>query len=157
MEIIIYQQQLLAIWFCQTFYLNFSLSNPIADNIYRGFWLDTDTHFRFEWRSEREKVLKRWIWFVLARILDNAVQSSVVSGRKMQAGSGSSNFRKNRVGSVRVELGNVNIKLLHFLLSALFNTDKSADWTKFRFKTSPLAVNHCSENKMKARFGLGMP
>ena len=72
---------------------------------------------------------------------------------KMQVGSGSGSLGKNWVGSVGVESGNVNIKLLHFLLSALFH----AEYTKFRFKTRPLAVNHCSENKMKARFGLGMP
>ena len=55
---------------------NFSLSNPIAEIIFCVFWLDPNTHFRFEWRSEREKnVLKRWIRFVLARILNNAVHS----------------------------------------------------------------------------------
>ena len=76
---------------------------------------------------------------------------------KCRPGPGRVITEKNRVGSVRVELGNVNIKLFHFLLSSLFNTDKSADRTKFRFKNSPLTVNNCSENKMKARVGLGMP
>ena len=56
---------------------------------------------------------------------------------KMQVGSGSGNFRQNRVGSVRVQSGNVNEKLLNFLLRALLNADKSADWTKFRLKASP--------------------
>ena len=46
---------------------------------------------------------------------------------KLQVGSGSGNCIKNRVGSVRVESGNVNIKLLHFLLPTLFNADKAAD------------------------------
>ena len=40
------------------------------------------------------------------------------------------------VGSVLVELGNVNKKLMNFLLPALFNTNKSADGKKFRLKTS---------------------
>ena len=42
---------------------------------------------------------------------------------KMQVGSWSGNLRKNRVGSVLVESGNVNKKLLHFFLPA----DKSAN------------------------------
>ena len=46
---------------------------------------------------------------------------------KLQVGSGSGNYIKNRVGSVRVESGNVNINLLHFLLPTLFNADKAAD------------------------------
>ena len=33
---------------------------------------------------------------------------------------------------MRVESDNVNKKLLHFLLPVLFNTDKSADRTKFK-------------------------
>ena len=35
--------------------------------------------------------------------------------------------KKKRVGLVRVELGNVNIKLMHFLLPAFFYAGKSAD------------------------------
>ena len=45
----------------------------------------------------------------------------------MQVGSGAGNFRQNGVGSVWVESGNVNEKLLNFLLRALLNADKSAD------------------------------
>ena len=41
-------------------------------------------------------------------------RSSVVSGRKMQVGSGSGNFRKSRVGSVRVESGNANKNYIKF-------------------------------------------
>ena len=55
------------------------------------------------------------------------VHASVGSGRKIQVGYGSGNFRKKRVASVRVESGNVNNKLLQFLLPALSNGDKSAD------------------------------
>ena len=46
---------------------------------------------------------------------------------KMQVGFGSGNFRQNRVGSVRVELGNVIKNLCNFLLWGLLNADKSAD------------------------------
>ena len=76
---------------------------------------------------------------------------------EMQVGSGSGNVRNSRVGSVQVESGNVNKKLLHSLLPALFNAYKSAHWRKFKFKNSPNTVNHCSENTIKAKFGLSMP
>ena len=38
---------------------------------------------------------------------------------KMQVGSGSGNLRKNRVRSARVESGNVNKNLLHYLLQPI--------------------------------------
>ena len=46
--------------FGQTFYLNFSFANPIADNTFCGFWFDTSgtrqkTHSQFELSSERGK------------------------------------------------------------------------------------------------------
>ena len=56
---------------------------------------------------------------------------------KMQGGSRSDYFKKNWVGSVHVELGNVKKKLSHFLLlPTLFKADKLADCTKFRIRTS---------------------
>ena len=59
--------------------------------------------------------------------------------------------------SFRIEPGNVNKKLLSFLLRALLNTDQSAALTKFRLRTRPQTVNHCSEYRMKARFRLSRP
>ena len=39
---------------------------------------------------------------------------SVVSGSKMQVGYGSGNFRKSRVGSIRIESGNANENYIKF-------------------------------------------
>ena len=54
-----------------------------------------------------------------------------------------SRLNPDKSWSVRIEPGNVNKKLLSFLLRAL--------------KTRPQTVNHCSEYKMKARFRLSRP
>ena len=44
---------------------------------------------------------------------------------KMHVGSGSGNFRQNRVGPGK--MGNVKKNLLNFSLRVLFNADKSED------------------------------
>ena len=46
-----------------------------------------------------------------------------MSGRENAGGVQVGSLQKNRMGLVWVESGNVKIKLLHFLLPALFNTD----------------------------------
>ena len=77
----------------------------------------------------------------------------VVSGRKkMQFVYGTGNFRQNRVSP-----GNGNKKLWHFLLSALFNADKSAVWTNFTLKTSQQTVNHSWRTKSRPDLDLAGP
>ena len=46
---------------------------------------------------------------------------------RMQVRSGSDNFKKNRVGLIRVELGKANQYVLNFLMAAVTDANKSAD------------------------------
>ena len=53
--------------------------------------------------------------------------TSAVLGGKNAGQIGSVNFSQNLVRSVWVESGNMNKKLLYFLLRVLFDKDKSVD------------------------------
>ena len=61
--------------------------------------------------------------------LTDRLSSVVVLCRKaqMQVEYGSGSFRKSEIGSIQVESGNANEKLLQILIPAIFNADKSAN------------------------------
>ena len=55
----------------------------------------------------------------------------------MQVGSGLGDFRQNQFGSVWVELGNVNKKLLNFLLLALSLIYQKIEQNSAKFQNQP--------------------
>ena len=72
---------------------------------------------------------------------------------KMEVRSWLGNFRKNRLGLVRGELGNVNKRILNFIMATVIDADKSANGTEeFEVKTFPQVLNDYLENKIKARY-----
>ena len=67
-------------------------------------------------------------WIFYGYIIDESTTQPVLcQDAKVQVGSGLGYFRQNRVGLLQVEPGNVNKRLLNFLLAALLDADKSVD------------------------------
>ena len=67
-------------------------------------------------------------WIFYGYITDKSTPQLVLcQDEKVQGGTGLGYFRQNRVGLLQVEPGNVNKRLLNFLLAALLDADKSVD------------------------------